>query len=629
MDYAAQMVDQEIEKFERQIKKEYAKAQKDVEKQLKKHLSKYEKKDKQLLKKVKRGEISQETYLNWRDIKMIEGKRYSDLVRQLEDVVVNSNIRAAQMVNDATPRIYAENINFTEYQIEKGIKYKTSFSLYNPTAVRNAITKGDMVIPKANVNIPKDRLWNRKKIQSTLAQSVLKGDSIPEISRSLRDIVDSNRATATRTARTCMTAVQNTARIDGYEHAKELGIDVKKGWLATLDLRTRQSHRHLDGEIVELDATFSNGCRYPADPEGKPEEIYNCRCTLVPKIGSDKMLPMSMRFQRLPNDMSYEEWKGERQGSFAERIKEIARNVSGTPTKQEIHDAGKILAEEVNKEYKIIKDENDKANQHLKELKSERDKLENELDYMRHDFIYGSTADYKRWGCNTAEELQDKIVEWDNKYTEKIKEVREAIFAKNRKIKSRADCAEILKTKLSEVRDMGMTAEMKKVVTKKHLPGNSSMKKYVIQAYDVYPTDWVQKSINRGSLRVKKVSRGYYSDYSDTIAISGYSMDASFGTSLHELGHRFERAVPEIRNQEKLFYDERTKGESLEWLGSGYAKSEKTRKDDFVSPYMGKDYGGSAYELVSMGFQYAYGEPLKLMEDSDMQEWILGMLCLL
>lgn len=45
--------------------------------------------------------------------------------------------------------------------------------------------------------------------------------------------------------------------------------------------------------------------------------------------------------------------------------------------------------------------------------------------------------------------------------------------------------------------------------------------------------------------------------------------------------------------------------------------------------YMGKDYKGYAYELVSMGFQYAYTDPLKLMKDEDMAEWILGILALL
>ena len=44
---------------------------------------------------------------------------------------------------------------------------------------------------------------------------------------------------------------------------------------------------------------------------------------------------------------------------------------------------------------------------------------------------------------------------------------------------------------------------------------------------------------------------------------------------------------------------------------------------------MGKDYGGTAYELVSMGFQMAYTEPERLLDDPDMAEWIFGILTLI
>lgn len=90
-----------------------------------------------------------------------------------------------------------------------------------------------------------------------------------------------------------------------------------------------------------------------------------------------------------------------------------------------------------------------------------------------------------------------------------------------------------------------------------------------------------------------------------------------------------EVIVPEIKKAEKVFYARRTAGEDLKWMGSGYRRDEKTRKDDFLHSYMGKDYGGSWYELVSMGFEYGYADPAYLMQDSDMANWIYGILSLL
>ena len=43
---------------------------------------------------------------------------------------------------------------------------------------------------------------------------------------------------------------------------------------------------------------------------------------------------------------------------------------------------------------------------------------------------------------------------------------------------------------------------------------------------------------------------------------------------------------------------------------------------------MGKDYEGHDFELVSMGFQYAYTDPDKLAQDPDMESWIYGILAL-
>ena len=62
----------------------------------------------------------------------------------------------------------------------------------------------------------------------------------------------------------------------------------KKEWLATMDDRTRESHADLNGEVRELDKDFSNGLAYPGEPSGDPEEIINCRCTILPVFEQER-----------------------------------------------------------------------------------------------------------------------------------------------------------------------------------------------------------------------------------------------------------------------------------------------------------------------------------------------------
>lgn len=59
------------------------------------------------------------------------------------------------------------------------------------------------------------------------------------------------------------------------------GIEFEKTWISSRDGRVRDSHAALDGETVEMDDTFSNGLRYPGDPEGPAEEVIQCRCAVA------------------------------------------------------------------------------------------------------------------------------------------------------------------------------------------------------------------------------------------------------------------------------------------------------------------------------------------------------------
>lgn len=117
--------------------------------------------------------------------------------------------------------------------------------------------------------------------------------------------------------RTAVTGAQNAGRLDSYAAAEKMGIKLKKEWLATLDGRTRHSHAMLDGEQVAPDAKFSNGCRFPGDPQGPPWEVYNCRCTLIAAVDgvdtsdAERWARDPETWERkLVSDMIYQAWAG-------------------------------------------------------------------------------------------------------------------------------------------------------------------------------------------------------------------------------------------------------------------------------------------------------------------------------
>jgi hypothetical protein len=62
-------------------------------------------------------------------------------------------------------------------------------------------------------------------------------------------------------------------------------------------------------------------------------------------------------------------------------------------------------------------------------------------------------------------------------------------------------------------------------------------------------------------------------------------------------------------------------------MGRGYKKSEETRPDDFTHRYMGKDYAGPLFEILSMGLEGVFYNKYNLyQEDQEYFDLILGLL---
>ena len=88
-----------------------------------------------------------------------------------------------------------------------------------------------------------------------------------------------------RIARTEIHNSHNTAVMDTYQ---EIGVEYTM-WITAHDDRVRglkptdtADHVELDGEIIRLGDTYSNGLRYPGDTDGPIEEWINCRCANAP-----------------------------------------------------------------------------------------------------------------------------------------------------------------------------------------------------------------------------------------------------------------------------------------------------------------------------------------------------------
>ena len=319
-----------LNELEEKIHREYAQAAKEMGEKVDAYFAKFEKENAKMEQAVRQGRMSAKEYNDWRMRKMATGKQYIAMRNTLAKDLTNTDKIAMKMVNQSLPDVYALNMNYGTYSIEKDSRINTSFTLYNHAAVERLIKDNPQMLPSPKVDIPKDLRWNQQHIQSAITQGILQGKSIPKIAKDLQRVVGMDENSAIRNARTSMTGAQNAGRLDSMKRAAARGIGVKKGWLSTLDHVTRDSHVDLDGEVQEIDSAFSNGLMYPGDASGAPAEVYNCRCRLTheyDKYKTDWSNPANRNTEKL-GDMSYEQWKNKHKAKTNKPIKEKTKKES-------------------------------------------------------------------------------------------------------------------------------------------------------------------------------------------------------------------------------------------------------------------------------------------------------------
>ena len=324
-DLGHKLTGKELAKLERRIAKLYHEAGEELQATIDAYFEQFKKRDeemKALIGTVQNGkEWTEADYKQWRLNQIGRGERYQAMRDKVARRATDANAVAVSYTNDATPGIYSLNRNYSAYTIEQ-VAGNVGFDLWDEQTVKRLIVEQPDLMPyyppKRALKRGIDLAYGKKQITASVTSSILQGKSIKHMADDLQKrITTMSRDSAIRTARTAVTGAQNAGRMDSYAAAVKMGIKLKKEWLATLDARTRHSHAMLDGEQVAQDKKFSNGCRFPGDPQGPPWEIYNCRCTLIAAVDGVDTSTAQRRARNADtgqteviSNMSYAEWAG-------------------------------------------------------------------------------------------------------------------------------------------------------------------------------------------------------------------------------------------------------------------------------------------------------------------------------
>lgn len=265
MDKAHKFVDKELAKYEKELKKIYSQALKEIEKELKYNSDK----------------------LNGGDMKTTRQslKRLNDLFKRMTIEFNNADLKAISLLEKELKKIGITNLEYAEELINAKISelgIDETYTLFNDNILSNII-KGNVFTEIAMEGFT-DKAYIYNELRREFAVGLLKGESIPKLAKRVQKSLNSSMNRAILIARTENTRVQNESREEVFKNATEKGIKLKKQWISAGDKRVRASHQRLNGEIVNMNESFSNNCEYPGDPNGGASEVCNCRCTFVALI---------------------------------------------------------------------------------------------------------------------------------------------------------------------------------------------------------------------------------------------------------------------------------------------------------------------------------------------------------
>jgi hypothetical protein len=131
-------------------------------------------------------------------------------------------------------------------------------------------------------------------VQNVIDSGTTNGASIDDVTKQVQELFDATdvqtwKNRARTVARTEVVGAYNGGLYDAFSMVVEAdpGTPWVKRWLATEDHRTRPDHKEADGQVVPWAQPFTVGgfsMMYPHDPEAPPQEVINCRCTMLLEV---------------------------------------------------------------------------------------------------------------------------------------------------------------------------------------------------------------------------------------------------------------------------------------------------------------------------------------------------------
>lgn len=245
---------------------------------------------------------------------MMKHKRLDKLEKSIASEASKLYGRTNKTTKESVKDVFQESYYRTGWTMETEAELSLSFKVLNPDVVEAAILN-----PYDRITWPERMKANTevmvRQIREEITRGIIQGKSYDQTARAITERINIGASKAIRIVQTETGRAQSQGTQAAFEKASNEGLLFKKVWVSSLDVRTRDKHRSLDGQKVDPNEPFKYGGMEAMYPRGwgVAEMDINCRCTHRAEL--EGMEPTTRRARNpvtgknevIPN-MTYEEW---------------------------------------------------------------------------------------------------------------------------------------------------------------------------------------------------------------------------------------------------------------------------------------------------------------------------------
>jgi putative head protein len=514
-------------------------------------------------------------------VKEINATGNPELLRELNTLAMRSRITRLDALRAGTFKEMALLSKKTEKAMKEFLKsgyedfyYHGLYEIGKKRGLEGTVSLVDggklervLRVPWSGKNYSK-RIWsNNAKLAKVIQQNIIaaahRGVSVQDMTRVVRQKMGVGTKEAVRLVRTELNYVQNQAALHSI---KDAGMKFYR-FIATLDKRTSNLCQSHDGDVFPVEEAMPGKNMPPLHPHCR-SVISGClKGEYRPQSGTRIARDENGKNVLVPANMKYDDWR--------------AVYVDKKLTLEE-WEAGNVASQATNATGAL-------------------------------------NAGAQSGTINAKEAIKKQIAatQLDTCSVQDVVSLGKAVCDEHDILGVIGNPAK-LRTIFANYREMGGALR-----PEQWAKGCSTVNKQMLsEAFAHYPKAWVDYFSATGrKLYTKKTSRGFFCEgavtpgrrYDMTMMnyLTDYFTIHMEGnrkiTPWHEIGHMIECLNPNALRISKEFVADRTSGESLTPLrsilqGMGYRTGEVTKKDNFISPYIGKEYS-NASEVLSMGLE--------------------------